>query len=329
MLAALVIAVALQSGPGTETSVPVAELIGRSPAEVAAALGATPDPVPQDAVRIVQDGRTIDIYTARRFHRAAPQGQFCVTGFPQVVDPGGPQPTLRQTLARVEDGYVVFEAGRLTGVHPITPPPPLLESATRQSVRAMMQAPAPPSPFAVQPGRLPLSDGSSALERLPAAPDGLTFTSTCADLPERAAYRSDPGTDLAWGLVGLTLLPTVPFLRAEEARAEREGGGLMASVEPGADLPLSPEEFVRGRRGVRIYRDAADPTFALIAVKLDNGQDNVADVGLIGVRNSRVIWKAERHAADDLGLRGLVCRDAANAVSDDRRGCSSTGFLMP
>jgi len=329
MLAALVIAAALQTVPTTETSVPVAELIGRSPGEVAAALGATPEPVPQDAVRIVQDGRTIDIYTARRFHRAAPQGQFCVTGFPQVVDQAGPQPTLRQTLARVEDGYLVFEAARLTGVHPITPPPPLLASATRHSVRAMMQAPAPPSPFAAQPGRLPLSDGSSALERLPAAPEGLTFTSTCADLPNRASYRSDPGTDLAWGLVGLTLLPTVPFMRAEEARADREGGGLMASVEPGGELPLSPEELVRGRRGVRVYRDAADPGFALIAVKLGNGQDNVADIGLIGVRDGRVIWEAERRAAEDLGLRGLVCRDERNVRSDERRGCSSTGFLTP
>lgn len=329
MLAALVIAAALQSGPGTETSVPVAELIGRSPAEVAAALGAASEPVPQDAVRIVQDGRTIDIYTARRFHRAAPQGQFCVTGFPQVVDPAGPQPTLRQTLARVEDGYLVFEAGRLTGVHPITPPHPLSGAATRASVRAMMQAPVPPSPFAAQPGRLPLSDGVGALERLPAAPEGLTFTSVCADLPSRAPYRSDPGTDLAWGLVGLTLLPTVPFVRAEEARAEREGGGLMASVEPGGELLLSPEAFVRGLRGVRVYRDAAEPGFALIAVKLDNGQDNVADIGLIGVRDGRVIWKAERRAADDLGLRGLVCRDERNVRSEERRGCSSTGFLTP
>lgn len=329
MLAALVLAAALQSVPATETSVPVAELIGRSPAEVAARLGAAPDPLPKDAVRIVQDGRTIDIYTARRFHRAAPQGQFCVTGFPQVADPGGPQPTLRQTLARVEDGYLVFEAGRLTAVHPITPPPPPSGSATRASVRAMMQAPVPPSPFAVQPGRLPLSDGVGALDRLPVAPEGLTFTTTCADLPNRAPYRSDPGTDLAWGLVGLTLLPTVPFMRAEEARAEREGGGLMASVQPGADLPFSPEEMIRGRRGVRVYRDAADPGFALIAVKLDNGQDNVADIGLIGVRDGRVVWKSERRAADDLGLRGLVCRDARNVRSDERRGCSSTGFLTP
>ncbi len=327
MLAALVIAAALQSGPSTETSVLVAELIDRSAAEVAAALGAAPDPLPQDAVRIVQDGRTIDIYTARRFHRAAPQGQFCVMGFLQVVDPGGPQPTLRQTLGRVEDGYLVFEAGRLTAVHPITPPP-LQGSATPGSMRAM-QAPAPPSPFAVEPGRLPLSDGVDALARLPQAPDGLTFTSSCADLPDRPPYRSDPGTDLAWGLVGLTLLPTVPFIRAEEARAEREGGGLMASVEPGADLPLSPEEMIRGRRGVRVYRDAVDPGFALIAVKLDNGQDNVADIGLIGVRDGRVIWKAERRAADDLGLRGLVCRDERNVRSDERRGCSSTGFLTP
>lgn len=326
MFVSLIIAATLQSTQTSEAVVPVAGLIGKSPAEVAVSLSAAPEPVPLEAVRIVRDGRTVDIYTARRFHRIAPQGALCVTGFPEVVDPDGPQPTLRQTLARVGDGYLVFEEGRLRSIHPTAPPP---EIVTRASMRAMMQRPLPPSPFAVQPGRLPLSDDVAALARLPQAPDGLTFTSTCADLPERSAYRSDPGTDVIWGLVGLTLLPTVPFMRAEEARAEREGGALLASAEAGADLGMSAEDWVGRLRGVRTYRDPADPDFAVIAIKLGSGDDTSARVGLLGVRGTRVIWKTEREAADRIGLRSLMCRDEENRANVARPGCSSTGFLVP
>ena len=70
-LIAAALSVALQSGPEQETRVAVADLIGQTPTQVAAALGAPRDPLAADAFRIVEDGRAVDVYPARRFWRLA------------------------------------------------------------------------------------------------------------------------------------------------------------------------------------------------------------------------------------------------------------------
>lgn len=329
VLAAALVLQAADPVAWRETDVPVAELLGRSPSEVAVRLGAATDPTVEDAVRIVAEGRTVDLYPVSRFWRQPAAGEGCVTGFRGL--PGeAPAATPGQALGRRITGLMVFEEGRLTGVYPDALPSANLGPATRESARAAVYGPRPPSPLAMAPGRLPLSDGLGVLARLDPAQDGVSIASACRDLPANPMRSGDVGTDIAWGLVGLTLLPTVPFMRAEEGRAEREGGALLASVEAGSVLPGGAEGFADRRRGVRVYRDAADPGFAVVAVRLGPGENGGGPaVGLLGVRDDRVVWKVERTAADRAGVRALMCRDAENRPGVHRRGCSGTGFLVP
>lgn len=329
-LAALALIAALQDpAPATSFQVPVTALLGRTPAEVAALVGAAEGVGPVDAVRIVDGARTVDVYSAVRFRRVSLQDAVCVTGFPEVPGAEAPSANPRAELGRRSQGWFVFEDGRLSGVHPEPPRPSRTGPVTRESMREASLGPKPASPMAAALGRLPLSDGLAVLARLPEPPADLSVTSLCAPIVDRGPRSGDVGTDIIWGLVGLTLLPTVPFREAEEARADREGGALLASVEPGAVLPGGVEAFAGRRRGVRVYRDPVDPDFAVVAVKLGNGTDNIADVGLLGVRGDRVVWKAQRQGGEQLGLPALVCRDAENRPSDDRPGCSSYGFLRP
>ena len=329
-LTALVAAIALQS-PGGVTSTPVADLVGLTPAEVAARTGAAPEIGPGDALRIADAGRTVELYPVRRFWRQpAAATEACLTGFEEAPAEGD-SPERRRALVDRTSGMMAFENGRLIGVYPDPPPTPDAipgPAPTMREMQAWMRAPRAPSPLTAAPGRLPLSDGAAVLERLEPAASGAALVSLCRRIPERT-YRSDPGMDIIWGLVGLAVLPTVPFLKAEEARAEREGGALLASVEPGDDLGAPVEEWVGRLRGVRVYRDPVDAEYAVIAVKLGSGGDTAPKVGLLGVRGTRVIWKAERGAADQTGVRALMCRDPQNRATDARRGCSTTGFLTP
>lgn len=327
-LAAALLSVALQAAP-QEVRLPVVDLIGLSPAEVGALIGASPDVGPDDAVRISDGGRTLDLYPVRRFWRQpANATEGCLTGL-EDEPAEGDSPERRRMLAGRSTGLLVFENGRLTGVYPDPRPTSAADRpVTRRDMEALMRAPRPPSPLTVAPGRLPLSDGAAVLARLEPAAPGVALVSLCRTVPERN-YRSDPGTDIIWGLVGLTVLPLVPFQQAEDARADREGGALLASVEAGADLGMPAEDWVRRVRGVRVYRDPADPEFAVVAIKLGSGADTTPKVGLLGVRGTRVIWKVERAAVDQTGLRALVCRDTENRATDARRGCSTTGFLIP
>ena len=329
-LVATLLVIALQASPERETRVLVADLIGRTPAEVAISLGAAHDPTAVDAFRIVDAGRSLEIYPAMRFWRIAPSGESCVTGFPEVPDPDNVESRPRSHLARRNFGYLVFEKGRLIAIHP----EPLRSGgngiATRESVEAFGRARSLGSPWLAGPGRLPASDGLGFLDRLPLAPGSLSVTSICGPLPNRPPVRSgDIGTDIIWAMVGLPFLVTIPFARSEAARADREGGALLASVEPGSHLPQGVDAFVAGTRGVRVLRDPADPGFAVVAIKLGPGHSNASDVGLLGVRDDRVVWETERFAAQVLGLRGLMCRDGEGRASRVRPGCSTTGFLVP
>lgn len=335
-VAALVMAGALQAAAPQAVvlppvRVPVSELIGATPAEVAARIGSADVAADDDVIRIRDSDRSLTLYPAVRFQRAWPQGGICVTGFPEVSLAGEPDPNPRSELMRRSRGWFVFENDRLIAVHPETPVPRRPEGAgpaTRESTRAFVLGPRPQSVMTVAMGRLPLSDGESVLGRLPAAPADLSVTSECVQLPERAQPQRDVGMDVIWAMVGLTVLPFVPFRKAEESRADREGGALLDSVEPGSALPGGAEAFVGRRRGVRVYRDAVDPGFAVIAVRLGNGADNVADVGLLGVRDDRVVWEVRRDAGR-ASLATLICRDGENRPSDDRPGCNDYGYLRP
>lgn len=325
----------LQASP--QTVLTVESMRGLSPAEVATRMGAAPGIGPRDAIRIVDGGRVVELYPIRRFWRLpAQENEGCLTGFEAQAGHGDTLERRRAIAGRIT-GLLAFENGRLTGVYPGPPPsaarPVSAESRMssaelQRQVMEQVRAPQPQSPLTAGFGRLPLSDGAGALGRMEAATGG-ALVSLCRTIPERETYRSDPGMDVIWGLVGLTVLPFVPFQMAEESRAEREGGALLDSVEAGGDLGMLPEDWVRRRRGVRVYRDPADPEFAVIAIKLGSGADTAPKVGILGVRGTRVIWKAERDAADQSGVRSLVCLDTENRSTNARRGCSSTGFLVP
>lgn len=329
-LVAALLSVALQAAPERETRVPVADLLGQTPAQVAATLGAAPDPTAADAFRIVEAGRRLEVYPAMRFWPVAPAGDSCVSGFPEVPDPDKVEGRPRLQLGRRRSGYLVFEDGRLTAIHPEPLRPGGTGRATRDSVAAFGQARSLESPWPVAPGRLPASDGLGFLDRLPPVPADLSVASICGPVPDGPAVRSgDIGTDILWAMIGLPFLVTVPFARSEEARADREGGALLASVEPGSRLPQGVEAFAAGTKGVRVYRDPADPAFAIVAVKLGPGHTNSSDVGLLGVRDDRVVWETERFPAQALSLRSLMCRDAEGRAGRVRPGCSTTGFLQP
>lgn len=329
-LLAVALSLALQAAPERETRVAVAALIGQTPAEIATRLGAAPQPTAADAFRIVDAGRSLEVYPARRFWRVAPPGDRCVTGFPEVPDPEGVEGSPRQGLARRNTGYLVFENGRLTAVHPEPMRGGGSGPASRESVEAFGRARSLESPWPAAPGRLPASDGLGFLDRLPPTPSNLSVASICGPIPNHPPVRSgDIGTDIIWAMVGLPFLVTAPFARAEVARADREGGALLASVEPGSRLPRGVEAFASGTRGVRVYRDPTDPGFAVVAIKLGPGHNNSSDVGLVGVRDDRVVWETERFPAQILGLRGLMCRDGEERAGRVRPGCSTTGFLEP
>lgn len=329
-LTALALLATLQATAQPPIRVPVADLLGHAPAEVAVLTGAPGEIDPADGVRIVEGGRTVEIYPAQRFQRAWPEGGVCVTGFPEVPLAGEPGANPRAELMRRSRGWFVFENGVLVAVHAETPVPRRVDgnqAATRETVEAMALGPKPPSPMTVAMGRLPLSDGLGVLGRLPAPPADLSVTSLCMQLPDSRPQR-DVGMDVIWGMVGLTVLPFVPFMQAEETRADREGGALLDSVEPGSVLPGGVEALVGRRRGVRVYRDAVDPSFTVIGIKLGDGADNIPDIGLLGVRDDRVVWEVRREAGQQ-GLAPLLCRDAENRPSGARPGCTDYGNPRP
>ncbi|WP_426028186.1 hypothetical protein [Brevundimonas sp. TWP2-3-4b2] len=94
-------------------------------------------------------------------------------------------------------------------------------------------------------------------------------------------------------------------------------------------MPQGVDAFAAGTKGVRVYRDPVDPGFAIVAIKLGPGHSNVSDIGLLGIRDDRVMWETERFPAQVLGLRGIMCSDAEGRSGEVRPGCSSTGFLEP
>lgn len=329
ILMAVFLAVALQVTP-EETRVPLEDLTGLTVAEVEARMGAEPGVGPRDAVRIVEGGRTLDLYPLRRFWRQPTrEDEGCLTGFED--GPPGDDPVERSRGLATSAGLLAFENGRLSGVYRDSPPTPTSFTrppGTVTTLREQLREPRSPSALAVGAGRLPLSDGAAVLGRLEPSSVGSTLVSLCRTLPA-STYRSDPGTDLIWGLVGLAALPALPFQRAADARADRDGGALLASVEAGADLGMSVEAWASRVRGTRVLGDPGDPEFAVIAIRLGSGADTVAKVGLLGVRGRTVIWKVEREAADQTGLRALICRDSDNRSTNARPGCSTTGFLLP
>ena len=336
-LTALALAVALQT-PGGVTSTPVADLIGLTPSEVAARLGAAPDPTGDEALRIVDGDRIVEIHPIQRFWRepamhgdlgVRPGSVICLSG----VVPSGGEPAAGASpwpLAGSR-GQFVFVDGRLRSVH-VTPPRTDNRPTPRNARegRAFSRSRAQGSPWPVSPGRLPISDEAEAVSRLgPAVGADAVMRSDCRPVSEPSPTSSASG-DWALALAGaMTLWPlyvvTQPAAEAEHERAEREGGALLAQFRPGAELPQTPEALARGQRGVRVFRDSADPAFIIVAIKLGR-RGSSAGLALVGVRERRVIWMAGPGATGRLALSDALCLNDDGLLDDVRPGCSDFGY---
>jgi len=335
-LTALALAVALQT-PGVVTSTPVGDLIGLTPSETAARLGAAPDPAAAEALRIVDGDRIVEIHPIQRFWRepaihgdlgVRPDRVICLSG---VVPPADdPEPGASRSLLAGSRGQLVFVDGRLRSVH-LTPPRSDSRPAPRNARqgRAFSRSRAQGSPWPVSPGRLPVSDEAAAVARLgPAVGADFVMRSDCR--PVSDGSTSPNSGDWALALAGaMTLWPvyavTQPFAAAEHERAEREGGALLARFEAGATLPQTPEDMARGQRGGRVFRDQADPAFAVVAIKVGR-RGSVPGLALVGVRDRRVVWVAGPGATGRLGLSDALCLNAGGLLDDARAGCSDYGY---
>jgi len=333
-LTALALVVALQT-PGV-TSTPVADLIGLTPSEAAARLGAAPDPVSGEALRIIEGNRVVEIHPIQRFWRepamhgdlgVRPERMICLSGIAPPSDEAG---AVRALLAGSR-GQFVFVDGQLRSVH-LTPPRSDSRPTPRNARegRAFSRSRAQGSPWPVSPGRLPLSDEAAAVARLgPAVGEGAVMRSDCRPVSDPSQSSPTSG-DWALALAGaMTLWPvyavTQPFAEAEHERARREGGALLAQIQPGAELPRTPEDLARGQRGVRVFRDRADPAFAIVAIKLGL-RGSSPGLALVGVRDRRVVWMAGPDATARLALSDALCLNAEGLVDDVRPGCSDYGY---
>lgn len=336
MLAALAVLAVLQAPPGE--GVRLADLMGLSPADVAGAIGGT-SPSTDHALHLSEGGRIVDIYPGGVFHAPSPEGQACATAIVVPDETGRHALTDFPTSIGVDRyavsfrGRFVFEDGRLRGIR------------WMESRAANAQKPEERSPmdraiqqqalngWSAQPGRLPLSadtDFSTGVSAL----DGRERVVTACRPYLRYVPTGDRPFDDAGFIQGLALLPFavgLPALNAERDRAAREGPVLMAQLEPGRAIPGGPSAFVRGRRGVRLYRDPEDLDYGVIVISHGwDRRDNLSrynDVGMVGVRGHRVVWKAGPSITDALGLRQAMCVNAQARVAQARPGCSNTGIF--
>ena len=336
-LTALALAVALQT-PGGVSATPIAELIGLSPTAVAARLGAAPDPTGGEALRIVEGDRVVEIHPIQRFWRepamhgdlgVRPGSVICLSGV--VPSAGEPAEGAVPWPLAGSRGQFVFVDGRLRSVH-VTPPRSDSRPTPRNARegRAFRRGRAQGSPWPVSPGRLPVSDEAGAVSRLgPAVGAAAVMQSDCRPVSEPSATSPNSG-DWALALAGaITLWPiyvaTRPAEEAEDARAEREGGALLARFEAGMDLAQTPEALARGQRGVRVFRDRTDPAFAIVAIKVGR-RGSTPGLALVGVRDRRVTWIAGPGATGRLGLSDALCLNAGGLMDDARPGCSDYGY---
>ena len=329
MMVAL-IALALQTAPPGDVA--VASLMGRSPHEVAQALGA-PAPADLEPLMIVEQQRRVTVYPGDAFRPPAPEGQRCAT---QVTAAGGLDGAIGLQSIQFRARFV-FSEDRLVAVRDIparrTPSAPARESR-RQLMERYIQAGAQ-TDWPVAAGRLPLSDGVGLADRTTglAAADA-TIATRCEPIPTPAPAAARE-FDSAGFLQGLALLPfavTLPALNAERDHDAVAGPALLATVEPGQVLTGGAEAFVSGRPRVRLYRDAADADYGVIVVSVGNARRNNVgrfnDVGMIGVRGDRVIWKASPLMVEALGLKTPMCVGPDGRLDDVRRGCSNTGYFV-
>lgn len=319
--------------------IPLSSLLGRTPEEVARALGAAEPTVP--GLRLSEDGRSFVIHPGEAFRPPWPPGHRCATELVRVDGDGrhalsdfGEDATADAASMVSFRAVFVFEDDRLVAVAD----PPARDFGTapaRESRQAWIERviqSGARSIWPVSPGRLPLSDGAGVVERLN---DGshTAMATACKPLrpPPAAADRRFDEVGFFQGLALLPFAVRLPGLNAERDRDVREGPNLFAQARPGQTLPGGPRAFVADRPGTRLYRDPEDADYGVIVVSFGwdrrNNLGRYNEVAMIGVRGDTVVWTADPRAVDALRLRSPMCLGVDGRLDRVRPGCSNTGVF--
>ena len=327
-LIAFAATVVLQMPPPTDVA--IGELLGLPMSEVARRLGAR-EPPPSAALTLIDGERVFEVHPGAGLSPETPEGHSCVT---RLLGPGeeGGQPLSEAVFPpphRAQIHAWVFENGRLMAVRIARPRGAPPSGASRRDFQAWAIQQGARNGWTAEPGRLPLASGLPT-GGVPGLAEGADRVVTaCRPLPSSGGRRPFDDAGLVQGLALLPFAVTLPALNAERDRAAREGPALMAQLEPGQAVPGGASDFVRGRRGVRLYRDPEDMDYGVIVISHGwderNNLGRYNDVGMIGVRGDRVVWKAGPAATGALGLRQAMCVDAGGRVGQARPGCSNTG----
>ncbi len=281
---------------GPARTVRIADLIGRTPTEVLAALAGPAIDRPTEyafemldqggrigAIRLadlVMDGAAREIQARVRSKasgRLPSAWTQCAIKFADDT-----------AAADVDDVYLgrlIFQGGRL----------------------ARILAGPPTRVVAAMPGPGSLAQGASALDgwgEAVAPSRGLTSTCTrqvvVADPPDRRSKAEG-----AWNpqdIAGLPFVFAMPFRNAHRVRAQRDGLALYESLSPGTRV--TPEESGSGL--VRTF-NTAERSYAVLRVDMGAypglSIDDTDDYALVGVRNGVVVWRAREPAQAGVVLR--------------------------
>ncbi|MCS6624981.1 hypothetical protein N0B44_18870 [Roseibacterium beibuensis] len=327
-LVAIAAAALLQSPPVSEIA--VGDLLGRSRAEVAGLLGAR-EPSPSAALTRVEGDRIVEVFTGASLYPDWPAGQTCIT---RLFAPGeeGLQPLIAAVFPPPHRAQVhawIFEGDHLAAIRVARPRPSPPPTATPGELKAWAIQQGARNGWMAEPGRLPLASDLPTASDEGFAAETDRIVTACRPRSQSSGPRPFDDAGLVQGLALLPFAVALPGLNAERDRAAREGPALMARLALGEPVPGGASAFVAGLRGVRLYRDPEDLDYGVIVISLGwderNNLSRYNDVGMVGVRGDRVVWKAGPGAAEALGLRQAMCVDAAGRVGQARPGCSNTG----
>jgi hypothetical protein len=288
---------------------PVGDLLGKGPDEVAAQVGLTGGPAWTPLLGAVDQGRQIALV------RADTWAYRDCDGLVDFRSPDG---------ATYVDAFL-FEDGRLTGVilpRPYRSSQPLTTAERRADLKAAAKRPAGPLPVATGLRR--------HVEDLKAraVPANASFRIRCRPRIAPETPRPAPAaTSLLAAPFGLAILAWFsPYIAVEKldavdrkATAQR-GAALAADLRLGEAPPGGVAAF-RKHKDVRWYEDA--PGYAVAVVDLGGGRKGARNSTMAGVREGVVEWIGSPN-----GAAGL-CSDPEGRTSAARRGCTTTGHYSP
>jgi hypothetical protein len=316
-MAAAIVATA-SAAAAQERRIPVADLLGKTPAEVSRALGVAAEPgwLPRAATTL--DGQAV--VHLQIDARTSPQ---CPSGV-RLRGEGGDSPAIFE-----------FRDGRLLAVlKPLIIRPRGSALSGKKDFREARRRPAGPLPLEAG-----LEDWTAQLADRRFAPAEAIVTSCYQPPIYPAPARKPPGAadvmaaPFALAYVAASwvafspYLATRPFAAAERAAAERDGPRLLSTLQPGAPLPGGEAAFRKANaRLLRWHGSDATPDYAVFTIDLGGDRPGSHDYAGVGVRGGVVEWIAP--SGLPYGSLGL-CQDAERNPTTARKGCTVTGHYRP